>query len=141
MLVVQSLHSDHGPHPKADALHCMCIWAQVERVLRRNIAPFTRKEHGPADEGPCFFRTVVLSTDPILGENMTAKKPSTLVRLPRMSSEESAEFQARLDAVLAVGALQIAREQEELVRRGILDANGNRVKPFVVPAGQSGELS
>jgi hypothetical protein len=72
---------------------------------------------------------------------MTAKKPSPLVRLPRMSSEESAEFQARLDAVLAVGALQIARDQEELVRRGILDANGDRVKPFVAPAGQSGELS
>jgi hypothetical protein len=58
-----------------------------------------------------------------------------------MSSEESAEFQARLDAVLALGAVQIAKDQEELVRRGILDANGNRVKPFVAPTSHSGDLS
>ncbi len=72
---------------------------------------------------------------------MTAKNPRPLVRLPRMSSEESAEFQARLNAVLALGAIQIAKDQEELVRQGILDANGNRVKPFVAPTGHSGDLS
>jgi hypothetical protein len=60
-------------------------------------------------------------------------------RLPRMSPKESAEFQARLDAVIASGMPQIKREQKELVRLGILDAEGNRLRPFVPPHGSSGQ--
>jgi hypothetical protein len=54
-------------------------------------------------------------------------------RLPRMSAMESSEFQARLEAVIASGMSQIKRDHDELVRRGILDAEGNRMKPFVPP--------
>jgi hypothetical protein len=69
---------------------------------------------------------------------MTKNSPSHSVRLPRMSPEESAEYHARQEAVIAIGIVNIKREQEELVRRGILDAEGNRIKPFVPPSGQSG---
>jgi hypothetical protein len=60
-------------------------------------------------------------------------------RLSRMSAEESSEFQARLDAVIASGMPQIKLDHDELVRRGILDAEGNRMKPFVPPHCHSGE--
>jgi hypothetical protein len=55
-----------------------------------------------------------------------------------MSPEESAEYRARQDAVIAAGVIQIRKEQEELVRLGIIDADGNLTKPFVPPPGQSG---
>jgi hypothetical protein len=70
---------------------------------------------------------------------MTKNNRSHPVQLPRMSPEESAAYQARLDAVIATGVAQIKREQEKLVRRGILDTEGNRIKPFVAPSDQSGE--
>ena len=60
-------------------------------------------------------------------------------RLPRMSPQESAEYQARQDAVIASGMAKIKRDQKELVRLGILDAEGNRVRPFVPPHGSSGQ--
>jgi hypothetical protein len=60
-------------------------------------------------------------------------------RLPRMSAEESSEFQSLLDAVIASGLPQIKRDHDELVRRGILDVEGNRMKPFVPPHGHSGQ--
>jgi hypothetical protein len=60
-------------------------------------------------------------------------------RLPRMSPEESTEFQARLDAVIASGMPQIKRDHDELVRRGILDPEGNRMKLFVPPHRHSGQ--
>jgi hypothetical protein len=64
---------------------------------------------------------------------MKTNKPGRVEKLPRMSPQESAEFQARLDAVIATGVERIKRDQLELVRRGILDAEGNRIKPFVPP--------
>jgi hypothetical protein len=72
---------------------------------------------------------------------MKTRIPSSRVRLPRMSPEESAEYRTRQDAVIAAGMVQINREQEELIRRGILDTQGNLIEPFVAPVGQSGECN
>lgn len=60
------------------------------------------------------------------------------LRLPRMSPQESAEYRARQGAVIALGVANIRRQENELIRRGILDACGNLIKPFVPPTGQSG---
>jgi hypothetical protein len=60
-------------------------------------------------------------------------------RLPRMSSQEAAEYRARQDAVIAAGVANIQREQKKLIRLGILDADGNLVGPFVPPLGSSGQ--
>jgi hypothetical protein len=56
----------------------------------------------------------------------------------RMSLQESAAYRTRLDAVMEAGAIQITREQQELMRRGILDAEGNRIEAFVPPTDQDG---
>lgn len=72
---------------------------------------------------------------------MTTKNPNHLVRLPRMSPAESAEYRTRQDAVIAAGMVGIKKEQQELIRRGILDTKGDRIKTFVPPIGQSDESS
>jgi len=60
------------------------------------------------------------------------------VRLPRMSPQESAEYHARQEAVIALGVANIRHQEKELIRQGILDAHGNLIKPFVPPMEQSG---
>ena len=59
--------------------------------------------------------------------------------LPHITVEESSEFQASMNAVIASGLPQIKRDHDELVLRGILDVEGNRMKPFVPPHGHSGQ--
>ena len=61
---------------------------------------------------------------------MTKKKRFKCTRLPRLPSIEAAEYRTRQEAVIANGVAQIQRNNEELVRRGILDADWNLVSPF-----------
>ena len=56
----------------------------------------------------------------------------------RMPLQESAVYRARLEAVVQAGSIQIAREQQELVRSGILDLEGNLIGAFVPPTDQDG---
>ena len=56
-------------------------------------------------------------------------------RLPRLSSVESAEYRTRQEAVIANGVAQITRNNEELVRRGVLDADWNLIEPYDGPDG------
>ncbi|ADW68069.1 hypothetical protein AciX9_1003 [Granulicella tundricola MP5ACTX9] len=61
---------------------------------------------------------------------MIEKNRFKCTRLPRLSSIELAEYRTRQEAVIANGVAQITRNNEELVRRGILDADWNLIEPF-----------
>ena len=68
-------------------------------------------------------------------ENMVKKNLLKCVRLPRLSSVDSAEYRTRQEAVIANGVAQITRNNEELVRRGILDADWDLIEPYDGPDG------